>query len=537
MLLLFFVPWIPTVWYLASRITSSLNAILATLLAAVWSVPVYPTPYGSWYNLYFATFGTAALFRYLDTGRRRWIFWAGVCTGLSFLAKIFGLYFLAAAGLFLVFDEQNENAGSDIRPKVSWSVYSIFITLALLAFTGALMKLINSAVGAAGLMIFLPPYYHFVLPGAALSLFLIYREWSTRHAPARARFRSLISRLGPFGLGAIVPVAIFLVPYVQRHVLVKWYASLLLSGGRVRHALPPMSNWLALLCVPLLLVLMVNAESRHPSTRKVTTVILSMVLGLLLLAVPGRPFVSGLVWFSIAESLPILVVIGVIVVGRKRPPGNSLTQRLMLLLCVAATLSLFQFPYAARTHFCFVAPVLILVLLALAEETTAYRHWHSPLLPVLAFYLLFGVFAIRDLYLIHFGNWPKTAFTLPVAAGFLGDKDTVELYERAVPEVLRHAGNAPIYAGPDSPGFYFLTGHRNPTPIYFEFLAGADAQPQRILNAIDTSGVRTVVINHGGTYSGRYNPSGPPSPELLNGLRERFPQATVIGYFEIRWKS
>src|ERR1019366_4972076 len=252
-------------------ITSSLNAILATLLAAVWSVPVYPTPYGSWYNLYFATFGAAALFRYLDTGHRRWIFWAGVCGGLSFLAKIFGLYFLASAGLFLVFDEQNENAGSDIRPKVSWSVYSIFITLALLAFTLVLMKLINSAVGAAGLRIFLAPYYHFVLPGGALSLFLIYREWSTARAPARARLRSLVSRVGPFGLGAMVPVAIFLVPYVQRHALAKWYASLLLPSGRIQHAAHlPVSNWLALLCVPLLLVLLVNAECKHPSTRKAT---------------------------------------------------------------------------------------------------------------------------------------------------------------------------------------------------------------------------------------------------------------------------
>ena len=539
MLLLFFVPWIPTVWYLASRITSSLNAILATLLAAVWSVPVYPTPYGSWYNLYFATFGAAALFRYLDTGHRRWIFWAGVCGGLSFLAKIFGLYFLASAGLFLVFDEQNENAGSDIRPKVSWSVYSIFITLALLAFTLVLMKLINSAVGAAGLRIFLAPYYHFVLPGGALSLFLIYREWSTARAPARARLRSLVSRVGPFGLGAMVPVAIFLVPYVQRHALAKWYASLLLPSGRIQHAAHlPVSNWLALLCVPLLLVLLVNAECKHPSTRKATTAVLSMVLGLLLLAAVGRLLLSWAVWFSIAESLPILVAIGVIVC-RKDPPGNRLSQRLMLLLCVAAMSSLFQFPFAAPIYFCVVVPILILVLLALAEETTAYRHWHSPLLPVLAFYLLFGMFAILPgaLYLHDFGSWPKATFTLPVAAGFLGDEDTVELYERAVPEVLRHAGNAPIYAGPDSPGFYFLTGHRNPTPIYLDFLAGADAQPQRILKAIDTSGVRTVVINHGGSKWGTYNPSGPPSPELLDGLRERFPQATVIGYFEIRWKS
>lgn len=538
MLLLFFVPWIPTVWYLASRITSSLNAIVATLLAAVWSVPVYPAPYGSWYNLYFATFGTAALFRYLDTGHRRWIFWAGVCGGLSFLAKIFGLYFLAAAGLFLVYDEQRENAESAIWPKVSWSAYSVFITLALLAFTGALMKLINSAGRGAGLMIFLPPYYHFVLPGAALSLFLIYREWSTARAPARARFRSLISRISPFGLGAIVPVAIFLIPYVQRHALAKWYATVLLAGGRVQHAAkPPVSNWFALLCAPLLLVLLVNAESRHPSTRKVTTVILSIVLGLLLLAASGRLLLSWAVWFSIAESLPILVVIGVIVVGREKPPGNRLTQRLMLLLCVAAMLSLFQFPFASPIYFCVVIPILILVLLALAEETTAYRHWHSPLLPVLAFYLLFGMFAIlpREFHLSHFLTRPEAVFTLPRAAGFIGDKDTVELYERAVPEVLRHAGNAPIYAGPDSPEFYFLTGYRNPTPIYLDFLAGIDAQPHRILHEIDTSGVRTVVINHGGALG--YNPSGPPSPELLDGLRERFPQATVIGYFEIRWKS
>lgn len=537
MLLLFFVPWIPTVWYLASRITSSLNAILATLLAAVWSVPVYPAPFGSWYNLYFATFGTAALFRYLDTGHRRWIFWAGVCGGLSFLAKIFGLYFVAAAGLFLVFDEQNENAGSDIRSKVSWSVYSIFITLTLLAFTGALIKLINSAGRSAGSMNFLAPSYHFVLPGAAVSLLLIHREWSTPRVSARARLLSLGSRVGLFSLGIIVPVAIFFVPYVQRHALAKWCASVLLSGRRLQHATLPVSNWFALLCVPLLLVLLANTECKHPRTRAVTTAVLSIVLGLLLLAAPGHSLVSGAVWFSIAESLPIVVVIGVIVLSRKRPAGSRLTQRLMLLLFVAATSSLVQFPSAAPIYFFSVVPVLILVVLALAEETTAYRHWHSPLLPVLAFYVLFGMFAILPgtFYLSWFDNRPEAAFTLPVAAGFIGEKDTVELYERAVPEVLRHAGNAPIYAGPDSPGFYFLTGHRNPTPIYFDFVAGADAQPERILNAIDNGGVRTVVINHGGALG--YNPSGPPSTKLLDGLRERFPKSTVIGYFEIRWKS
>ena len=45
MLLIFFVPFVPTVWYLARRVTSPLNAVLVTLLAVVWSVPVYPMPF------------------------------------------------------------------------------------------------------------------------------------------------------------------------------------------------------------------------------------------------------------------------------------------------------------------------------------------------------------------------------------------------------------------------------------------------------------------------------------------------------------
>jgi hypothetical protein len=69
-------------------------------------------------------------------------------------------------------------------------------------------------------------------------------------------------------------------------------------------------------------------------------------------------------------------------------------------------------------------------------------------------------------------------------------------------------------------------------------LAGDDAQPQRILKAIDSSGVQTVVINHSGSSDdpATYNPSGAPSPVLLDGLRQRFPKATFIGFYEIRWK-
>src|SRR5580704_7760351 len=169
MLLLFFIPWVLAIWYLASRITSAMNALLLTLLAAVWSVPVYPAAFASWYNLYFATFGTAALFRYLETRSRRWLFLAGVWGGLSILAKLFGLYFVASLFLFLLFDEQRSSAVADEQRNSDRRAYPIFVTLALAAFITALVKLVSSADRSYGASAVAGRYYHFVLPIAAVS--------------------------------------------------------------------------------------------------------------------------------------------------------------------------------------------------------------------------------------------------------------------------------------------------------------------------------------------------------------------------------
>ena len=539
MLLLFFVPWIASVWYIASRIASPLNAALVTLLAAVWSVPVYPTPFGSWYNLYFATFGTVALFRYIQTRRRHWLFWAGICGGLSFVAKIFALYFFAAAALFFIFDEQDECA-HNAASRTTWSPYSIFVSAGLVAFVLALVKLIRSGGSGRSFGTSLPLYYHFVLPAAALSLLLILREWSMPPTASLARFRALGWRTGYFAIGVMIPIAIFLMPYWHRHAVAKLVANLMLSSARLEHtSFSPPGNSVALLCLPLLLVLWANTAYRGSRARAVTIASLSIVLGLLLVAVRGHLLASGLVFFSMSQLLPLLVVIGTIVLFRGRG-DEAAGERQLLLLAVAATLALFQFPIAAPIYFCLVAPFVWLAVTAVGEATADSRQGLSLLVPVLVFYLLFGLFVIipGQFYRSYFDNRPEAALTLPRAQGFIGDKAMVEIYEQAVPEVLRHAGDAPIYAGPDSPGFYFLAGRRNPTPIYMDFLAGDDARPQRILDAIDHNGVKAVAINHGGTYPGfsPYNPSGPPAPELLDGLRQRFPNATVIGYFEIRWR-
>src|SRR5215469_2408275 len=101
-LLIFFVPWVPAVFYAASRFGSAYSAAAVTLLAVAWSVPNNPTPMPSWYNLFFATFGVAALLRHLEAGTRRWLFIAGISGGLSFLVKITAAYFMAGALLYFI---------------------------------------------------------------------------------------------------------------------------------------------------------------------------------------------------------------------------------------------------------------------------------------------------------------------------------------------------------------------------------------------------------------------------------------------------
>ena len=101
-----FLTWIPAVYYIATRFTGPMTAGMVSLLAVTWSLPIYSEPIASWYNLFFATHGAAALLRYLETDRRRWLFVAGVCGGLSCLVKIIGLCFLAATGLCLLLWEQ-----------------------------------------------------------------------------------------------------------------------------------------------------------------------------------------------------------------------------------------------------------------------------------------------------------------------------------------------------------------------------------------------------------------------------------------------
>ena len=109
--------WVPILYVIARRFATPGLAALATLAAVVWSVPNYGAAMPSWYNLFFATAGLLALLKYAETRRSRWLVAAGVCGGLSVLIKIVGLYFLAGAGLFVVYSAYGPVVDPDRRGR------------------------------------------------------------------------------------------------------------------------------------------------------------------------------------------------------------------------------------------------------------------------------------------------------------------------------------------------------------------------------------------------------------------------------------
>src|SRR5437867_9252682 len=142
-LYLFFLAFVPALYGIALRFAPPLIAGAVTLLGVVWSVPNYFAGLPSWYNLFFATFGTLALIRHIETDQFKWLFIAGLCGGLSFLAKVSGLYYMVAVFLFLTYREQVlSNRGTrDSKPGFSFFILKGFIYL---AFLGAVVALIHS---------------------------------------------------------------------------------------------------------------------------------------------------------------------------------------------------------------------------------------------------------------------------------------------------------------------------------------------------------------------------------------------------------
>lgn len=529
MLFVWFLAWLPAVYYIASRFASALAAAGITLLAVAWSVPNYAAAVPSWYNLFLATFGVAAVLQHLETNSRLWLFVAGLCGGMSFLAKSSGLCYVAGCVLFFIFREQCLTRSESGKPAVRAITYRLFVTAVLLLFVVALSALVRGTLGSEAII-------QFLVPGAALAAFLLLREWRGSPGRSSTRFSALFRMLLPFGVGFAIPLAVFVVPYVATGSMAALLRGLfLLPLKRLTYAsraLPPLYASTAMLPLVPVLVAAIWWRSLHWMFSALVAVGLAAVL------VFSREnlYVYWFAWHSLDLLVPLTVVLGATLLYRLSEIEEISVlrpQQVMLVLCVTALFNLVRFPFSVTIYFCYVLPLVALAVLAVLSLREAKSNFLFGSL--LVFYLLFAVLCFTPgfLYVIgdHYQPDPETQrLTLPRAGGLRVDLYEAEEYERLIPLIQQHAAGGFMYAAPDCPEVYFLSGLRNPTRTLFDFFDEPTGRKERILGAIDAHQVKVVAISRDPHFSAQL------APDLAAALAQRFPYSTNLDRFQVRWR-
>jgi hypothetical protein len=489
----------------------------------------------SWYNLYFATFGTAALLRYLETSRRRWLWLAGLCGGLSIVVKVTGLYFIAAGLLLFAFHEQSLSSQAPAASGKRIRLYRPFLIVCLALFLAALHETVWQRPSLA-------TFAHFVLPGSCLAALLLWREYTQTPGADGLRFRSLFSMALPFLAGALIPVGILLLWYA--------HAGALRSFLQVTFALDPRHiQWMAagplspsprrvLALAPVVLTFLA-ASSRSESTRRAADLAAPALLAALLFAAWKSWTLFELVGFSVSLVVPLLAIASLVWLRPASAIPEAQREPALLVVSVAVLCALIQFPFATYSYFNYVAPLIILGALSLASLRRRTPHGGFAMAALAALYMVVAIWLSTPQFRIPkwvgaYREFPMQTLPFRRAGGIRIMPQQARNYARLIPLVQEHALGPFIYAAPDCPEVCFLSGLGNPTGTLYDFLDpdffDLPARNGRILRMIQSHGVREVVLKDKSFVSGAL-PAG-----LRAALDARFPQSARVGDFEVRWR-
>jgi len=554
-----FAAWLPALWLLARRFLPPAAAVAAVLLAAILSVPTYPAAMPTWFALFAVTWGVWCVARFLEgssggrplsgesrgpTGAaaasRLWLVGAGVLAGAALLFKVVGLYFVAAALLSLVLHRVD---GSWVYRGVALAGVAAFLTV-----VGRLVIPISTG----------PGIWHFFVPAAAVGALVVWRAW----APGRARHHggaphpdsgappqgpSSAQGLGPLfadglslSVGVLLPVALFLVPYAASGALGAWFTGVfVLPARRFQVAASPPGPWWTAVPGVVSVGLAWWSTRLGPDAARRTAVALAGVLAVALAlddALGG--WVMAVLWYAVRGWMPALSVWAAVVLSRSRGedsttgesagPRSSVTPYpspsvTLAVVATAALWTLVEFPYAAPAYFFYVAP---LGVLATGAVLGAVGRRPGPMVTLLAAVAAFlgagygaGVAAAGDT-LLHL---PRGGILVPSS-----DADT---YERLAAIVGAHVDGGGLWAGPDAPEVYYLTGHPNPTPTLYEFLDPAARRVGDLDTLFTAHEVRVVVLNKRPLFS------EPVDSSVVAWLFRSFPRRETVGPFSVLWKD
>ena len=516
---LFFLAWVPAVYSIALRFTPPLTAGMVALLAIAWSFPNYEAAMPSWYNLFFATFGAAALLHYLEVRTRRWLFIAGLCGGISILIKVIGFYYIAGVLLFLAFLEQSDNEQPGTEKK-SWG-YRVFTAGALLAFLSTLIYMLHRRLAAG-------EFYHFLLPSLAVVGMILLGERKAG-AGTGERFAALLRLLIPFIGGAVIPIVIFLIPYALAGSVGGFFSGV--TSSAIAHAIDlavarPVSPEHIVALLPLVAFLAAGMYWKQFQGRVVGAAVALLAVVVVVRATRFELVYSG-VWTSVAMLTPVVVVAGVasILALRSRDGVSKLQrERLVLLVALAATCTLVQYPFPVPIYLCYALPLTVLALVAIVTTVRKQRGTYV-LASLVGLYLTFAVVSMIPRHIAEYSHAFGRRDVLRVPRGGLQIEDE-PFFEALTIFLQQHAPNGLMYAGNDCPELYFLTGLKNVTRDDY------GAPPEEALRALQSNDIKVVVI-----FESPYFPSAQTSPEVRAEVVKRFPHTTSFEIFQVFWRQ
>jgi len=534
-LYLFFLAFVPALYSIALRFASPLIAGAVTLLGVVWSVPNYFTGLPSWYNLFFATFGTLALIRHIETQQRRWLFIAGLCGGISFLAKIVGIYYVAAAFLFLTHREQVISSKESRRSALNFSWFFFLKGTVFLFFIASLIVLIQYRLRPMEV-------FHFILPAVAICGLLLWTECKEGQGSLLVRLRNLLSLLVPFGLGLVVPIVLFLIPYIITNSIADFYRWVFVLHKRLQYASTDFLPFLTVVAsMPYALLLFFDFSRSHSRVLDKTFAVLVLMGLVVALSRSSNFYVYQFIWQSARQLAVVAVLAGCIILARASQATAWPIRRETLLLLVVMTglLSLIQFPYPAPIYFCYIAPLVAVTLLGVVSlRDNAPKLFH---LGILGFYFFFALLRTNTGYV----TGPEYNFGLGMRYSPFQPKSVLDfdrggirvtdihknVYTQIVTLAREHRGSGYIYAAPECPEIYFLSGLRNPTRHIIDFLSDKETKPKEFAELLEAKGVEFVVINRDPYHSSKLDDN------TVAVLQERFPQSVELGPFTARWRD
>ncbi len=521
--------WLWAMYRILLRFVPPPWAGVAAITAFVWGVPNYPAPLPSWYILFLTTGAALALLRWVDDPRSRWLVAAGVAAGVAFLFKLTGIFVLLGGGLALLALDAPDpvsGAGPGSAPARRGAYPWVVSLLVIIAAAG-----LGGATGGAGPSALV----RFALPTILLLLAVSARAMRPHALADGARWRLTLSRSLPFLAGAAAPIALYFAVQAALGALPMLIEGVFITPFRrsTFASLQPPPVITLLFFIPMALLLW--ARSTGARAAKVVPALGVLCFAAVLVLSAGDRRFYQLGWVSAWGLLFFVAIEGARFIRAVRVEGSGESKGsagAIILACLAVSAALVEYPFAAPIYTLYALPMTILAAVALVRVGA--RTPPALQAATVVFFLAFAVLRNFPLQVQMLGQaYVPSGKVMPLdlpRSGLLVQPLQSVVYEDIITLVREKAAGRPIWAGPDAPEIYFLSGLPNRTRTFFEFLDPPEQNARPLRERLDAMGAAVAVVKLRPDFWAR------PTKATIDSLVPSFPhQRTFIDYV-VLWR-